>query len=47
MYLISRWIEKHYPGTQYHLVVKKGFNFVKKDANSLEKFDKLYGKYKK
>ena len=44
-YLISRWIEKNYPGTQYHLVVKKGLNFVKKDADNLDEFDKLYGKY--
>jgi hypothetical protein len=29
-YLICKWIEKHYPGSEYSLVVKKGLNYVKK-----------------
>jgi hypothetical protein len=36
-YLISKWIEKHHPGAQYSLVVKKGLNYAKKNSESLEK----------
>lgn len=29
-YLIAKWIEKNHPEKQFSLVVKKGFNYVKK-----------------
>ena len=31
-YIIAKWIEIHHPEKQYSLVVKKGFNFVKKNT---------------
>lgn len=31
-YVVAKWIEKHHPGKQYALIVKKAFSFVKKSA---------------
>ena len=41
-YLISKWIEKNHPGTQYNLVVKKGISYVKKNADSIAPEDPKY-----
>lgn len=41
-YLICKWIERHYPEKQYSLVVKKGYNFIKKQGQNLEVLSKLY-----
>ena len=46
-YLISKWVEKHHPETQYSLVSKKGLNFVKKHADNFEQLSGLYDKYLK
>ena len=34
-YLVAKWIEKYYPESQYSLLVKKGFSFIKKQSRSL------------
>ena len=42
-YLVAKWIEKDHPQRQYSLVVKKGLNFVTKNAQNYEKLCEEYG----
>lgn len=44
-FMIATWIEKKFSESQYILVIKKGFNFAKRNSESLDELDLLYGKY--
>ena len=44
-FLVSKWIEKNHPQKQYSLVVKKGLNYVTKNAENFEKVLEEYSQY--
>lgn len=44
-YLVAKWIEKHHPSKQYSLLVKKAFNYIKKQVGDVEKFALPYQQY--
>jgi hypothetical protein len=46
-YLIAKWIQKHSPGTQYSLIIKKALSFAKANASNFEQFPQLYDKHLK
>lgn len=43
-YLVAKWIEKHCPGNQYSLLVKKALKYIEKNGD-LKKISESYGKY--